>query len=148
MTVFALAAMVHDVVVVCLRPVVIRLTLRHHKSSNRNSRWDMSRLNYMQGCELAIHTVAEELGFLERSLASGAKMASDDLQDLNSCLKQLQQILDGCQRQASSKWQEDSEPLPAWLQREQTSSNSKHEEGEEPGSAVAGHAYPRQVRRS
>ena len=97
----------------------------------------MSRLNYMQGCELAIHTVAEELGFLERNLASGAKIASDDLQDLSSCLKRLQQILDGFQQQASSKWQEDSEPLPAWLQPEQTSSSLKREEGEELGSALA-----------
>ena len=128
MTVFALAAMVHDVVIVCLCPVVIYLPLRHYRSSNRNSGWDMSRLNYMQGCELAIHTVAEELGYLERNLASGAKMASDDLQDLGSCLKQLQQILDGCQRQASSKWQEVSEPLPTWLQPEQTSSSLEHEE--------------------
>ena len=97
----------------------------------------MSRLNYMQGCELAIHTVAEELGFLERNLASGTRIATDDLQDLNSCLKQLQQILDGCQRQASSRWQEDSEPLPAWLQPEQTSSSLTHEEGEELGAALA-----------
>ena len=141
MTVFALDAMVHDVVVVYLCPVVIRLTLRHHKPSNRNSGWDMSRLNYMQGCELAIHTVAEELGYLERSLASGARIASDDLQDLGSCLKQLQQILDGFQQQASRGWQEDQEPLPAWLQPEQTSSSLEHEEGEGPGSAVAGHAY-------
>ena len=133
--------MVHDVVIVCLCPIVIILTLRHYRSSNRNSRWDMSRLNYMQGCELAIHTVAEELGYLERSLASGARIASDDLQDLGSCLKQLQQILDGAQQQASSRWQEDSEPLPAWLQPEQTSSSLEHEEGEEPESAVAGHAY-------
>ena len=141
MTVFALDAMVRDVVIVCLCPVVIYLTLRHYRSSNRNSRWDMSRLNYMQGCELAIHTVAEELGYLERILASGARIASDDLQDLNSCLKQLQQILDGFQQQASRGWQEDQEPLPAWLQPEQTSSSLEHEEGEEPESAVAGHAY-------
>ncbi|MEO9827684.1 MAG: hypothetical protein ABJF50_25080 [Paracoccaceae bacterium] len=97
----------------------------------------MSRLNYMQGCELAIHTVAEELGVLERNLTSGAKIASDDLQDLNSCLKQLQQILDGFQRQAASRWQEDPEPLPAWLQPIQTSSSLEHEEGEELGSALA-----------
>ena len=133
--------MVHDVLIAYLCPIVIYLTLGHHRLPSRNSRWDMSRLNYMQGCERAIHTVAEELGFLERRLASGAKMASDDLQDLNSCLKQLQQILDGCQQQASSRWQEDQEPLPAWLQPEQTSSSLEHEEGEEPESAVAGHAY-------
>ena len=107
----------------------------------------MSRLNYMQDCELAIHTIAEELDFLERYLASGGKIASDDLQDLKTCLKQLAaKSCTGVDGKPQSGWQEDSEPLPAWLQPEQTSSSSKHEEGEEPESAVAGHAYPRRVR--
>ena len=97
----------------------------------------MSRLNYMQDHELAIRTVSEELAYLEQFLASGGEIASEDMQDLNACLKQLEQILDSFQQRASNGWKEDQEPLPAWLQPEKTSSGSEHEEGEEPGSAVA-----------
>ena len=66
MTVFVLAAMVHDVVIVCLRPFCYSSDV----DGIRGLRiaivgGTMSRLNYMQGCELAIHTVAEELGFQE-----------------------------------------------------------------------------------
>ena len=73
----------------------------------------MSRLNHMQGHELAIQAVSQELNYLEGYLASGGEIACDDLQDLDSCLEQLQQILDGFQHQAGGRWQEDREPLPA-----------------------------------
>jgi hypothetical protein len=95
----------------------------------------------MQDGELAIHTICQELDYLERYLASGGNIDPHDLQDLKTCHKQLDKILQGFRQAASKGWQEDSEPLPAWLQPEQTSSSSKHEEGEEPESAVAGHAY-------
>lgn len=97
----------------------------------------MSRLNHMQGHELAIQAVSQELNYLERFLASGGEIACDDVQDLGSCLKQLQQILDSFQQQAAGTWQEDREPLPAWLQPEQASSSLNCEDDEEPGSAVA-----------
>ena len=97
----------------------------------------MSRLNHMQGYELAIQAVSQELNYLDRYLASGGEIACDDLQDLGSCLEQLQQILDGFQQRAAGRWQEDREPLPAWLKPEQDAAGLNYEDDEEPGSAVA-----------
>lgn len=97
----------------------------------------MSRLDCLQGHELAIQTVSEELDFLKRHLASGGEIDSEDMQDLSKCLKRLQQILDGYQDQAIEAWQDDREPLPSWLQPRQSKSGPEKEEPEEPGSAVA-----------
>ena len=97
----------------------------------------MSRLNHMQGYELAIQAVSQELNYLERYLASGSEIACDDLQDLGSCLERLQQIVDGFQQRAAGRWQEDQEPLPAWLKPGQDAAGLRREDGEEPGSAVA-----------
>lgn len=97
----------------------------------------MSRLTYMKDGEFVIHKICEELDYLERYLASGDKIDPEDLQHLVSCRKQLEHILEGVQQQALKAWQEDHEPLPAWLQPEQTSSSLGDEEGKEPGPAVA-----------
>lgn len=97
----------------------------------------MSRLSYMQGHELAIQSISEELDYLKRYLALGGKIDSPDMQDLSNCLKRLQQIIDGYQEQAPEAWQDDQEPLPAWLQPRQPKPRSEDDEEAGSESAVA-----------
>ena len=94
----------------------------------------MSRLSYLQGYEVAIRSISEELDYLTRYLASGGKIDSPDMQDLSNFLERLQQIMGGYQEQASEAWQEDQEQLPLWLQPKQTAKGLDEEE--EPGSAA------------
>jgi hypothetical protein len=95
----------------------------------------MSRLSYLQGHEVAIQSISEELDYLKRYLASGGKIVPEDMQDLSKCLIRLQQIMDGYQEQAIEAWQDDQEPLPAWLQPKQAKSRS--EDDQEAGSESA-----------
>jgi hypothetical protein len=96
----------------------------------------MSRLDYLQGYELAIQSISGELDYLKRYLASGGKIDSPDMQDLSKCLERLQKLLGAYQEQTSEGWQHNQEPLPSWLQPKQTKSSSDDEE-EYPGSALA-----------
>jgi len=98
----------------------------------------MSRLSYLQGHELAIQSISEELDYLQRYLASGGEIVPQEMQDLSKCLERLQKIIDGYQGQASEAWQDDQEPLPSWLQPKQTKSHSDDDEdSNDTGSAVA-----------
>ena len=94
----------------------------------------MSRLSYLQGHELAIQSISEELDYLQRYLASGGEIVPQEMQDLSKCLERLQQIIDGYQEQASEAWQEDQQPLPSWLQPRKSAEDL--DDDEEPGSAV------------
>jgi hypothetical protein len=97
----------------------------------------MTRLSYLQDYEVAIQSISEELDYLKRYLASGGKIDFPDMQDLSKCLERLQKILGAYQEQASEAWQVDQEPLPEWLQPNQTKSGSDDEDGGEPGSVAA-----------
>jgi len=94
----------------------------------------MSRLDYLQGYEVATQTISEELDYLKRYLASGGEMHSHDLQDLSKCLIQLNSILAGIEQKAAKAWQEDQQPLPSWLQPKQTARDLDDEV--KPGSAL------------
>ena len=69
----------------------------------------MSRLTYAADHELAIHAIVEELGVLERHIASGKDLSPEDASQLLDCLGRLQTLL------KARDWHSEEEPLPDWL---------------------------------
>ena len=69
----------------------------------------MSRLNYAADHELAIDTIVEELGVLERYIASGQRLSEHDANLLRDCLGRLSRLA------KARDWHSDDEPLPNWL---------------------------------
>ena len=65
---------------------------------------------------MAILTILEELGVIERYVASGGKIEPQDLQDLGQCLGTLAAIMTKVDRSGATDWHSDHEPLPSWLQ--------------------------------
>ena len=76
----------------------------------------MSRLTYAADHELAIDAIVEELGVLERHIASGQHLSAEDASRLLICLGRLQRLV------TDRDWHSDAEPLPDWLKplQEQT----------------------------
>jgi hypothetical protein len=76
---------------------------------HRKGRTALSRLNYAADHELAIDTIVEELGVLERFLASGQRLSEEDAIQLLDCLGRLRRLVE------VRDWHSDNEALPDWL---------------------------------
>ena len=70
----------------------------------------------MQGYELAIHTLMEELRVIEQYVSSGGRLEDQDVQDLRQCLSMLAAVVTKAEEVGKADWDTDDEQLPTWLQ--------------------------------
>ena len=75
----------------------------------------MSRLSHIRGHEVAIQTILDELQSLELHISSGKQFSSQDIKDLDDCLRRLGHLVKMTASENAQRWKADKEPHPHWL---------------------------------